>query len=126
MPKLAQKTTLTDKFIQAIKNPPAGVQTTYWDDQIAGFGIRASSGNGRGRGARTFILMAAETAEDGRRKTVRHNCGSYPETTLKAAREHARAIREQLQAGTKASTIKADRKAAQGKEAASTVKAVAA
>ena len=68
---------LTDLAIRALAPPPSG-QKTYFDDALAGFGVRVSQG-----GTKSFVVMYGESR---RLKTV----GRYPESSLKAARVAAK------------------------------------
>lgn len=73
------KVVLTDRTLQALPPPQTG-QTTYWDEQLRGFGVRLSQG-----GAKSFVVVYGPNRT---RKTL----GRFPAISLKQARSKAREL----------------------------------
>jgi integrase len=74
------KAHLTDITVRSLKPPPPGRNITYFDDQTPGFGIRISYS-----GRKTWIVMRGK--ERGRTRL-----GYYPDLSLAAARNRAKAL----------------------------------
>jgi hypothetical protein len=73
------KISFTDVSIRNLA-PPAKGQQSYWDKELAGFGLRMSQG-----GSKTWIIL------DPRSKIrTQETIGRYPLVTLKEARQEAR------------------------------------
>jgi len=70
---------ITDLLIKKLKAPPSG-QKTYYDDTMAGFGVRVSQG-----GSKSFVIVYGEKR---RRKTL----GRYPAMSLSKARIEAKKV----------------------------------
>jgi hypothetical protein len=81
---------LTDKVVKALAPPPAGNRITY-DTKMSGFGCRVTSA-----GARSFVLNY-RTKAGGRERRI--TIGSFPDWTVKAAREKAAEYRRQVDDG---------------------------
>lgn len=75
MPKIQ----LTDTAVKALAPPQRG-QVTYWDQNIAGFGVRVSQG-----GRKSFVLVWGTS----RKRTT---LGTYPAISLKDARNEAKRL----------------------------------
>jgi hypothetical protein len=69
---------LDKKAVEDLEAPVTGNRITY-DSEVKGFGVRVTSA-----GAKAFILNYRQDRRE-RRITI----GSYPDWTVKAAREHA-------------------------------------
>ena len=74
MPRIS----LTDATVRALK--PTGKQDTYWCNLTPNFGLRVSQ-----RGGKSFFVMLG-------RARKRAHLGKYPATSLRQAREKARAL----------------------------------
>lgn len=79
---------LDDKAVKALALPASGNRITY-DTEVKGFGVRVTSA-----GARAFIL---NYRADGRERRL--TIGSFPDWTVKAAREQAKALKRQVDVG---------------------------
>lgn len=75
MPQLS----LTDRTIKTLAVPTSG-QVTYWDQNMAGFGVRVSQG-----GTKSFVVVYGPNRT---RKTI----GRYPTVSLKEGRGKAREL----------------------------------
>lgn len=84
------RTRLTDKNIAKLATPARGNRITY-DGTVAGFGVRITAG-----GARAFILNYRRKV-DGRER--RYTIGTFPNWSTTAAREEAKRLRRQIDAG---------------------------
>jgi len=88
MPKLR----ITDTNLKDIVRPAKGKSDLYWDDQLAGFGVRATPSG------ITFIVQRRINGKDGR--TVRDTIGKYGEISATQARRKAAAALAELRTGT--------------------------
>jgi integrase len=88
MPKLK----LTDAAVSRLKPPTKG-QKDHWDSLTPGFGVRISHG-----GTRTWLVQA-RVLKNGVWKQTRITLGRYPAMTLAEAREEARGVQKDAQAG---------------------------
>ena len=79
---------LTDRVVQALK-PPAEGQRDYFDEGLAGFGVRVSVG-----GKKSFILMYRVG-----RRLRRFTLGRYPHLSLADARDKAREALQKVARG---------------------------
>lgn len=80
---------LLDKgVVEKLELPTAGNRITY-DSDVKGFGVRVTSA-----GAKAFIL---NYRTDGRERRI--TIGSYPDWTVKAARDHAKMLKRQVDVG---------------------------
>lgn len=79
---------LTDKRLKALPKPAAGNQITY-DNEVKGFGVRATSA-----GARAFIVNYRIGGRE-RRITI----GSFPDWKVSQARDEAKRIKRQVDSG---------------------------
>lgn len=77
---------LTDITIRSLKLPKKG-QTTYWDENLKGFGVRVSQG-----GAKAFVLVYGVNRQ-------RHTIGRYPTISLKEGRGEAKRLQAELTLG---------------------------
>src|SRR5689334_22841881 len=80
---------LTDKAVRGLKAPSTG-QTEYWDELLPGFGVRVGT-----TGRKSFIVWTRINGEP-RRITLKP---AYPLLDLAAARDKARRIIADAQAG---------------------------
>ncbi len=74
---------LTDLLIKKLKAPTTG-QKTYYDDTLAGFGLRVSQG-----GSKSFVIVYGE-------KRKRKTLGRYPAMTLANARVEAKKVQGEV------------------------------
>jgi integrase len=81
---------LTDKIIAKLAVPARGNRISY-DGTVAGFGVRITAG-----GARAFVLNYRRKA-DGRERRL--TIGAFPNWSTTTAREEARRLRRQIDAG---------------------------
>src|SRR3979411_532932 len=90
---MAQKRTLNDRYLKALKKRPAPAGKTYdvMDDVVSGFGVRVSD-----KGRCTFILIARYGYA---KNPTRRALGVYDALTLENARIRARKWIEQIQKG---------------------------
>jgi hypothetical protein len=88
MPKMK----LTDAAVSRLK-PPTNGQKDHWDALTPGFGVRISHG-----GTRTWLVQA-RVLKNGDWKQTRITLGRYPAMTLAEAREEARGVQKDAQAG---------------------------
>lgn len=79
---------LTDSIVRNLEAPAKGNRVTY-DAEIKGFGIRLTAG-----GARSFILNYRASGRE-RRITI----GSFPDWSVKGARDRARALKREIDLG---------------------------
>lgn len=82
-------THLTDKLVRDLVTPPKGSQTVERDDLVTGFGVRRSS-----TGSTAFFLNYVIAGRE-RRMTI----GGYPAWGVAVARERAKDLRRQVDAG---------------------------
>jgi integrase len=78
----------TDKLVESLEKPATG-NRVYYDKLVKGFGVRITSA-----GARAFIL---NYRIDGRERRI--TIGSYPDWKVKAARDHAKLLKRQIDVG---------------------------
>ena len=88
---------LTDRVIKSLPAPAAGAKITY-DGELPGFGIRVTS-----KGVRSFVLNYIVAGHE-RRLTI----GRFPTWSTTAAREQARQLKRQVDAGVDPLTRQAD------------------
>jgi len=105
VPRLA----LTDRFVATCKTARGQAQTDYFDERTPGLALRVSE---QGHKAWSFIFTAPSNG-----KRARVTCGTYPSTSLAAARTRAREARGLVEAGE-------DPRAAFSAQAAMTVAAL--
>lgn len=79
---------LDDKAVRDLPLPEAGNRITY-DSEVKGFGVRVTKA-----GAKAFILNYRQGRVE-RRITI----GSFPDWTVKAARDHAKGLKRQIDTG---------------------------
>jgi integrase len=79
---------LVDSMVRALPAPTAGNRISY-DDEVKGFGIRVTAA-----GARAFIL---NYRADGRERRI--TIGSFPDWSVKAAREQAKSLKRHIDVG---------------------------
>lgn len=79
---------LTDSVVRNLEAPGKGNRVTY-DAEVKGFGARVTAA-----GARSFILNYRAGARE-RRMTI----GSFPDWSVKAAREQAKALKREIDVG---------------------------
>jgi integrase len=81
---------LTDKIVRALEPPARSNRITY-DSEIGGFGVRVTAG-----GAVAFVLNYRRTADGLER---RYTIGAFPDWSVAAARERARALKRSIDSG---------------------------
>jgi integrase len=81
---------LTDKIIAKLAVPARGNRISY-DGTVAGFGVRITAG-----GARAFVLNYRRKADARERRLT---IGAFPNWSTTTAREEARRLRRQIDAG---------------------------
>jgi integrase len=81
---------LTERAIRALQSPPKGNRIAY-DSEVKGFGARITAA-----GAIAFILNYRRKA-DGQER--RYTVGSFPDWSVAAAREQARALKRHIDGG---------------------------
>jgi integrase len=79
---------LVDSLVRALPAPPTGNRISY-DEEVKGFGIRVTAA-----GARAFIL---NYRTDGRERRI--TIGSFPDWSVKAAREQAKSLKRHIDVG---------------------------
>ena len=79
---------ITDKLVNALLPPPKGNRITY-DTDVKGLGLRITAA-----GARSFILNYRINGRE-RRYTI----GAYPDWSVKAARDEAKALKRRIDLG---------------------------
>ena len=84
----AQEDRLDDKAVRALPPPAAGNKITY-DSEVKGFGVRVTKA-----GAKAFVLNYRQGKVE-RRLTI----GNFPDWNVKAAREHAKGLKRQIDTG---------------------------
>ena len=92
---------LTDSDVKKLQTPTIGNRITY-DAELKGFGIRVTKA-----GARAFILNYRAAGRE-RRITI----GSFPDWSVKAAREQARALKRRIDVGEDPMADRDDERAA--------------
>jgi integrase len=90
-PKLPDKRKLTDRALQALKPAAPGKRRTVWDTEVAGLAVRVTD-----RGVKSFVMVRRRP---GRKNPDRVTLGTYPDTTLREARELADEARKDLKRG---------------------------
>jgi integrase len=78
---ISVKAILTDRTLKALKPAPAGKRVVVWDAKLANFGCRVTD-----RGVVSFFVMRRLP---GKKQPVRVVLGTYPATSLTAARKKA-------------------------------------
>jgi integrase len=84
------KRTLSDRLLRSLTRPHTAPREV-WDQQLRGFGCRASK-----QGVVSFFAMRRPR---GRAKSVRIKVGDFPVMSLSAARERARTVLTEMQDG---------------------------
>ncbi len=85
---------LTEAAVKSAKPPTTGA-VTLWDNEVKGFGVRIfAPSTRRPNGARSFFL---NYRVDGIER--RYTIGGFPEYTVKAAREKAKELRNEIAVG---------------------------
>src|SRR6202142_4503475 len=79
---------LTDTLVRKAL-PPASGQTLYWDAEVKGFALRVTPGS-----AKSFVL---DYRAEGRQR--RFTIGSYPDWSVQAARQAAKELKREVDAG---------------------------
>src|SRR6266540_1756609 len=85
------KKNLTDRTLKALNPANLGVRYEIIDTEVPSFGVRVTD-----KGQRSFILIARYP---GSKHPARRTLGEYPELSLQAARDKARAWREMIRRG---------------------------
>ena len=90
---LADKRLLTDAIVRSLGTPASGNKITYDGGdpkkRVRGFGVRITAA-----GARAFVLNYRVDRRE-RRITI----GSYPDWSVKAARDHAKGLKRRIDVG---------------------------
>jgi integrase len=110
------KRTLSDRLLRSLAQPQAKSQE-IWDQQLRGFGCRASKA-----GVVSFFAMRRPRGSD---TLVRIKLGDFPAMPLGEARQRARAVLMEMQDGVDPRTRKAEEARTAAAEKASTFAAVA-
>src|SRR5271163_4887775 len=98
---------ITDKWLKE-QEPPSSGDTTFWDDEVTGFGVRMfAPTKRRPDGSRSFFLNYRIA---GREK--RFTIGSQPEWSAKAAREEAKRLRREIDRGSDPAAERRERREA--------------
>ncbi len=79
---------LTDALVRNVGLPDQG-QRFVWDTQIKGFALRVTAG-----GARSFVV---DYRAKGRQRRI--TIGSYPDWSVAAARDEAKAMKREVDLG---------------------------
>jgi hypothetical protein len=85
------KKRLTDRTLQALKPAEPGKRYTVWDTESSALGVRVTD-----RGHASFIVMRRRPGDI---NPIRFVLGTYPDLTLKEAREKADEARKDLRQG---------------------------
>jgi integrase len=85
------KKKLTDRTLQALPPAGPGKRYTVWDTETPALAVRVTD-----RGTRTFVVMRRRP---GHKNPDRVKLGTYPDTSLKEAREKADEARKDLKRG---------------------------
>ena len=80
---------LTDKLVRTAGPPQDRLSVTHWDTEVTGFGLCITQA-----GARSFVVRYRINNRE-RRLTI----GAYPDWTVAAAREQAKAIKRRVDIG---------------------------
>jgi integrase len=96
------RVSLTDRFVSSARSDGAP-QTDYFDEKTPGLALRVSN---RGRRSWTFLFTSPKD-----QKRARATLGTYPATSLAAARTRAIEAREHLEAGRDPRDVFADQHA---------------
>jgi len=110
------KRTLSDRLLRSLARPRA-TPHEVWDQQLRGFGCRASK-----QGIVSFFAMRRPRGSD---KSVRLKVGDFPAMPLSEARQRARALLMELQDGVDPRARKAEEARIAAADKASTFAAVA-
>jgi len=110
------KRTLSDRLLRSLARPRTAPQE-IWDQQVRGFGCRASK-----QGIVSFFAMRRPRGSD---KSVRLKVGDFPTMSLSEARQRARALLVEMQDGGDPRARMAEEARAAAAEKASTFGAVA-
>jgi integrase len=110
------KRTLSDRLLRSLAQPRATSQE-IWDQQLRGFGCRASK-----QGTVSFFAMRRPRGSD---KSVRIKIGDFPVMPLSEARSRARALLMEMQDGVDPRARKAEQARAEAAKQASAFAAVA-
>jgi len=111
------KQLLTDRMMRALKPAPEGKRVVLWDAALPSFGVRVTD-----TGKTSFFVMRRANGDP---RPVRIVLGSYPALSLSDARQRARQALADLSAGIHPLRQKAAQRAAEARQAQSTVEAVA-
>src|SRR5262245_65077068 len=84
------KRALSDRLLRSLARPQSAPQE-IWDQQLRGFGCRASK-----QGVVSFFAMRRPR---GSAKSIRIKVGDFPAMSLVAARQRARALLTEMQGG---------------------------
>lgn len=93
---------ISDKLVRATEPPTGRMSTTVWDTEVVGFGFCITQAE-----ARSFVLRYRIDNRE-RRLTI----GSYPDWTVTAAREEAKAIKRLVDIGRDPLQERDDRRSA--------------
>ena len=93
---------ISDKLVRATEPPAGRISTTIWDTEVVGFGFCITQA-----GARSFVLRYRIDNRE-RRLTI----GSYPDWSVTAAREEAKAIKRLVDIGRDPLQERDDRRSA--------------
>jgi hypothetical protein len=110
------KRTLSDRLLRSLARPRTAPQE-IWDQQLRGFGCRASK-----QGIVSFFAMRRPCGSD---KSVRLKVGDFPTMSLSKARQRARALLVEMQDGGDPRARMAEEARAAAAEKASTFGVVA-
>src|SRR5262249_37408024 len=113
---IIMKRTLSDRLLRKLARPRTTPQE-IWDQQLRGFGCRASK-----QGVVSFFAMRRPRGSD---RSVRIKVGDFPAMPLSAARQRARAVLMEMQDGVDPRARKAAEARAAASEKASTFANVA-
>jgi integrase len=91
----------TDKDVRDLPSPATG-NRIYFDPDVKGFGVRVTPA-----GAKAFIL---NYRADGRQRRI--TIGSFPDWKVAAARDHAKALKRQIDVGEDPMQVRHDERAA--------------
>jgi integrase len=92
---------LTEAFVRKTLTPARG-QTFHWDAEVKGFALRVTSG-----GAKSFVV---DYRVDGRQR--RFTIGAYPDWSVQAARQAAKELKREVDAGRDPMGERHDKRAA--------------
>src|ERR1700722_11204416 len=92
---------ITDKSVRTLAAPAAGNRITY-DEEVKGFGVRVTAA-----GAKAFVVNYRAAGRE-RRITI----GSFPDWSVKAARDHAKSLKRRIDVGEDPMAERHDQRAA--------------